>query len=262
MMMADSIEVEADVVSDDNESSSFTIVHAVVASSPGRQVCVPSPHGIGDTVNVSPPATTTAAGRKVKTRVPTLRDVDDDYEDDEDEDHDDPAYRSKKTKTTSGTALPAWKSPEDYARKEFDYAGAKFGANATSKDKPPTASESAELAAAALRDAEAEGLTLELGPTMWKGKPTACKFKGVKNVEQASRQNLRHPWQARFGNDGKIAIGTYETPEQAALARARYIRNQLGGVEPGVPIAAAIKCRACGGRKTFRNSPCLQPCKE
>ena len=94
----------------------------------------------------------------------------------------------------------------------------------------PTTEERQALAATALRDASEEGLELELGYAMWKGRPTQCKYKGVKLCE--GRGHDRCPWQARVGSPA-VALGTFETAEQAALHRARYLRDQRGGMQPG-----------------------------
>ena len=86
------------------------------------------------------------------------------------------------------------------------------------------------LAAAALREASEQGLELELGYAMFKGRPTVCKYKGVKLCN--GRGHERRPWQARIGAPA-VALGTFETAEQAALHRARYLRDQQGGMQPG-----------------------------
>ena len=107
----------------------------------------------------------------------------------------------------------------------------------------PTTEERQALAATALCDASEEGLELELGYAMWKGRPTQCKYKGVKLCE--GRGHDRCPWQARVGSPA-VALGTFETAEQAALHRARYFRDQRGGMQPAK--AQERRCRAGRGQ--------------
>ena len=92
----------------------------------------------------------------------------------------------------------------------------------------PTDEERAQLAAAAIREAEEEGLQLEAPKfKSWKGKAVTSRFKGVK---KCGRGTDRKPWQARLG--AYLALGTYETEEQAALAIARA--KASGARCPGV----------------------------
>ena len=81
----------------------------------------------------------------------------------------------------------------------------------------------AALAAEAVRQAAAEGLTLEMGPTHWKGVPrVGPPYKGVKLLR--GKNFDRSPgscklYQARLSD--RHMLGAFETAEQAALAVAR-----------------------------------------
>ena len=108
----------------------------------------------------------------------------------------------------------------------------------------------ARLAAEALRQAEEEGLRLAPAPLVWLGERLqGSGYKGVKSMRSPGMPNRCLPYQARI--DGRRSLGCFETAEEAALARARYVK-QTGHLECSFP------CNKCGGRKSAKVQSCAR----